>query len=739
MKKPTKTPVVPANPPIEQPIVQTLENNYMPYAMSVIISRAIPEIDGFKPAHRKLLYTMYKMGLLTGSRSKSADVVGTTMRLNPHGEGAIYETLVRLTRGNAALLHPFIDSKGNFGKSYSRDMAYAASRYTEVKLDALCAEIFRDIDKNTVDFVDNYNGTMQEPTLLPTTFPNLIVSPNQGIAVGIASSVCPFNLREVCEATINLMKNKDFNPLAQLSAPDFPTGGEILYDEAAMRQIYETGRGSFKVRAKWRFDKKNSLIEVFEIPYTTTIEAIIDKITALVKAGKIKDITDIRDETDLGGLKIAIDIRRSTDPDRLMQNLYASTPLMDSFNCNFNFLINGRPRTMGITEILREWLDFRQNSIARKLNFDLGKNREKLHLLKGLEHILLDIDRAISIIRNTEAEKDVIPNLCAGFGIDTYQADYIAEIRLRNLNREYLLRRTAEIADLEREIADIIAHLENPKKIQSMIAAQLREVAKKYGAERRSDIVHEFQPPSAIAAPIDDYPITLIFTRDNYFKKIPTSSIRAGTEQFLKEDDKINQEIHATNADDILFFSDCHNVYKLRANDIADSRAGQLGDYLSNLLNAPDERIVFVCATKDYAGHILFAFENGKIAKVTLESYATKTYRKKQVSAYSNKSPLVYAGYLAQDMDFLAIRETNMGVERAVVFNTEALPVYTTKNTGGITVLRLKRGSILGRMIALSPDSLANLNHARISVFPSAGVSFGGLDLAEFYSTTDKH
>ena len=725
--KPTASPI--ENHPIEQNIINTLENNYMPYAMSVIISRAIPEIDGFKPAHRKLLYTMYKMNLLTGGRMKSADVVGTTMRLNPHGEMAIYDTLVRLTRGNAALLHPFVDSKGNFGKSYSRDMAHAASRYTEVRLDAICAEVFRDIDKNTVDFVDNYNGTMQEPTLLPTGFPNLLVSPNQGIAVGIASSVCSFNLREVCQATINFMKNKNFDPVAELSAPDFSTGGEILYDEAEIRKIYETGRGSFKVRSKWRYDKSNAVIEVYEIPYTTTIEAIIDKITALVKAGKIKDITDIRDETDLNGLKIAIDIRRSTDPDQLMNRLFATTPLLDSFSCNFNFLVHGRPRTMGITEILTEWLDFRQDSIVRRLNYDLAKTREKLHLLKGLERILLDIDRAIAIIRNTEAERDVIPNLCQGFDIDSVQAEYIAEIRLRNLNKEYLLKRTKEIASLEGDISDIQEHLDNPKKVQNLITTELREIAKKYGNDRRTDIIHEMQVAALPSIPIENYPITLILTRENYFKKIPSSSIRPGAEQLLKEGDSILQEISSFNTHDILFFSDHYNVYKLRADDIASCRPSQMGDFLSNLLSAPDEQIVFITATEDYSGHLLFAFENGKVAKITLESYATKTYRKKQLNAFSNKSPLVYAGFISEDIDVLAIRETPQGVDRAIIFNTSLLPIYQAKNAGGITVMRLKKGSHLGKIMSLQPEM--DMDYARIEAFPAAGVTFTALDLAQ--------
>jgi len=705
------------SPPIPQGIVETLESNYMPYAMSVIVSRAIPEIDGFKPAHRKLLYTMYKMGLLTGNRSKSADVVGTTMRLNPHGEQAIYETLVRLTRGNETLLHPFVDSKGNFGKVYSRDMAYAASRYTEVKLSTLANEIFRDIDKDTVKLVDNYNGTMLEPTLLPTTFPNVLTMPNIGIAVGMACSVCSFNLTEVCRAVISFIKDKEFNPLDILIAPDFSTGGEIIYNREDLAKIYETGRGSFKIRSRYRYDAENSCIEVYEIPYTTTIEAIIDKIHVLVKSGKMKEIIDVRDETDLKGLKIAIDIKKSADPDYIMQRLFSATPLMDSFSCNFNLLINGRPQTLSIRSIISHWIDFRKDCIEGRLKYDLAKNQEKLHLLKGLAKILLDIDKAIKIIRETESEKYVIPNLCEGFVIDEIQAEYIAEIRLRNLNKEYLLKRVQEQQGLEDEIAKIAEILQDEKKVLNIIIAEQRDIIKKYGQERKTDIVTEHTEVLHPQVLVDNYSVNLYLTKDNYFKKTPLSSLRNNPEIHVKENDVIIQQIPAQNADDILFFSDKHNVYKLKAHEIDDVRPSQMGLFLNNLLVCePGEKIIFIASAGEYAGHLLFAFENGKIALVTLESYATKTNRKKQVNAYSDKSPLIFAEHILEHKDYLAIRNDGRGM----LFNTSQLPTYSAKNAGGVQVVKLTKNGWLKR-IADSKNFEEDIEWLRCKKLPSSG------------------
>lgn len=718
-KKPEQLKLQFENKPMPQNITDTLELNYMPYAMSVIVSRAIPEIDGFKPAHRKLLYTMYKMGLLSGNRMKSADVVGTTMRLNPHGDSAIYETLVRLTRGNDALLHPFIDSKGNFGKVYSRDMAYAASRYTEVKLDAVCAEIFKEIDKNTVDFIDNYNGTMKEPMLLPTTFPNLLVTPNQGIAVGMASTVCSFNLKEICTAAIGYIKNPDIDLLKVISAPDFSTGGDIIYDEDALNAIYETGRGSIKVRAKYRYDKKNSCIEIYEIPYTTTIEAIIDKIIALVKSGKMKEIVDVRDETDLNGLKIAIDIRKSADPEAVMQRLFMSTPLLDSFSCNFNILVDGKPRTMGIKEILHEWLRFRIGCIRRRVDFDLTKNNEKLHLLAGLSKILLDIDKAIRIIRQTAAEKDVIPNLMSGFGIDQIQAEFIAEIKLRNLNREYLQNRINELDKLKKEIAELEEILGDESKIRLIIVDELKEVMKKYGKARRSGIVYvlEEQKPSADMF-IEDYALKLFLTEHSYLKKIPLTSLRSSGEQYLKDNDTIIQEIEATNKAELLFFSDRQNVYKMKAHEIPDCKASAIGEFSNNLLNGDEgERILYVAVTYDYAGYMLFGFENGKIAKVTMESYSTKMNRKKLVNAYSGKSKPVFFEYIKEEKDFLAVRSA----DKATLFNTAELPVFSAKNAAGVQVITLKKNSQMSRVIALESFVSDDPQYYRTDKIPSSG------------------
>jgi len=689
-------------PPIQQGILETLESNYMPYAMSVIVSRAIPEIDGFKPAHRKLLYTMYKMGLLTGNRSKSADVVGTTMRLNPHGEGAIYETLVRLTRGNESLLHPFIDSKGNFGKVYSRDMAYAASRYTEVRLATICTEIFKDIDKNTVEFVDNYNGTLKEPVLLPTTFPNLLVTPNTGIAVGMASSICSFNLEEVCTAVINLLKTPDHDVAEDMKAPDFSTGAELLYNQGEIANIYKTGRGSFKLRSIWTYDKDNNCIEVSEIPYTTTIEAIIDKIHALVKSGKIREITDVRDETDLKGLKIAIDIKKSADPDVVMQRLFAGTPLMDSFSCNFNLLIDGRPKTLGVRDILLHWIDFRKRCIHGQLGFDLEKNKEKLHLLEGLAKILMDIDKAIKIIRETDKERDVIPNLCAGFEIDKVQAEYIAEIRLRNLNKEYLLKRVGERDALTKEISDIQAILDDEGKLGAIIAKEQKAIIKKFGQERKTQIVEAEAITARPAVFVEDYPVNLYLTRDGYFKKIPRASLRANPQIYVKEDDTIIQTITAQNADDILFFSTHRNCFKLKAHELEDHKPSQLGSYLNNVLSSEDdEKIGFVASTGDYSGHLLFAFENGKVAVVNLSSYATQNNRKRLLNAISDKSPLIFADHLLAHRNYAVTFMGRKDEIRHFVFNTDILPVYSAKNAGGVQVAKLPPKG--GKMLAFEP------------------------------------
>ena len=701
---------------IEQPVPVALELNYMPYTMHVIISRAIPEIDGFKPSHRKLLYTMYKMGLLTGGRIKSADVVGQTMRLNPHGDGPIYETLVRLTRGNNALLHPFIDSKGNFGKQYSRDMSFAASRYTEVKLDAICTEIFANIDKNTVDMVDNYNSTMLEPTLLPTTFPNLLVTPNQGIAVGMASSVCSFNMREVCLTTAKWIIDPNTDISKTLPAPDFSSGGQLIYKESEISTIYKTGRGSFKLRGRYRYDKKNSCIEVYEIPYTTTIEAIIDKVANLVKAGKIREITDIRDETDLHGLKIAIDIKRSTDPDKLMHRLFNSTTLQDSFSCNFNFLVDGRPRTMGITEILSEWLKFRIDCYSRQIAFDIDRKTKQAHLLEGLSKVALDIDEAIRIIRQTPTEDMVIPNLMKGFEIDQPQAEYVAEIRLRNLNREYLLRRVGELDALLNEIAELKALHGSEDKLRESIAEQLKALAKKYGVPRRTEIIHEeeqtvFEEDEFI----EDYSLKLFLSDHGYLKKISLVSLRSSGEQNLREGDSILQVVDATNKSDVLFFSNHHNVYKLRAYDLPDTRASALGEYLANRLEMDEgEQIIYMTATLDYSGNMIFAYENGKVAKVPLSGYAGR--RKKMLKAYSEKTKLVGMCFQAEDGDLYLTR----GTDKTMVMNTSLLSPITSRTTAGVQVFTLRKNTTLTLMRPmLEPDEEMELY--RVTKVPSTG------------------
>ena len=717
-KKPEPKPIVPAHIQ-EMPITETLEQNYMPYAISVIVSRAIPEIDGFKPSHRKLLYTMYLMGLLRGDRTKSSNVVGQTMRLNPHGDAAIYETMVRLTTGNGALLLPFVDSKGNFGKVYSRLMAYAAPRYTEVKLAPVCQELFGDIDKNTVTFVDNFDGTMQEPLLLPVSFPNILVNPNQGIAVGMASNFCSFNLREVCDTTIRYIKNPDCDLLESLPGPDLPTGGELLYQEAELRQIYDTGRGSFRVRAKYHYDKKSSCIEVTEIPYSTTLEAIQDKIIQLVKAGKIKDVTDVRDETDLNGLKLTLDIRRSADPELLMRRLFALTPLEDTFSCNFNLLIDGRPKTLGVREILGEWLRFRLASVKNRLAYDIEKKTQKLHLLQGLSQILLDIDKAIRIIRETELESMVVPNLMLGFTIDQVQAEYIAEIKLRNINREFILNRIKEREGLEAELRELQATLGSDAKIKNLIAQQLRAVAKKYGEERRTAIVTpEEGPLPAPAELIEDYGVRLFLTEQNYLKKISLTALRTSGEQKLKEDDQVCQELDTTNRAEVLLFSDRCCVYKLKAHEIPDGKASQLGLYLPNLLGLSEgERILYVTATKDFAGYMFFVFQNGKAVKVPLGAYATKSNRKKLVNAYSDKAPLAYLAHIPEDSDFLLLRDA----DKATLMNTALLSESVSKNAGGIQAYTLKKNSKVSRVIPKDEFLSNNVEYYRTQKLPTTG------------------
>lgn len=629
----------------EERITDTLEKNYMPYAMSVIISRALPEIDGFKPSHRKLLYTMYKMGLLNGGRTKSANVVGQTMRLNPHGDSAIYDTMVRLARGNESLLYPYVDSKGNFGKAYSRDMAYAASRYTEVKLEPICNELFRDIDKDTVDFVPNYDNTMMEPTLFPTTFPSVLVNANVGIAVSMASNVCPFNLTEVCDTTIALLKNPEADVTETLLGPDFPGGGFLLKDADEFRKICETGRGSVKVRAKWNYDKAGGCIEVTEIPYSTTIEAIMDKIVDGIKQGKLREISYVRDETDLSGLKIAIDLKRGADPEKVMQKLFRMTPLQDSYSCNFNILIHGQPRVMGVKEILTEWIAFREECVRRRIVYDLQRKREKLHLLEGLERILLDIDEAIRIVRETKEESEVVPNLMQGFSMDEIQAEYVAEIKLRHLNREYILRRTQEMEQLRTDIDSLQQTLESPKKIRAVIAKELKETAKKYGQPRKTQFCEvDLQAESDPTMDIPDYPVHLFLSESGYFKKISPASLRMNAEQKLKEDDRIIAHWETTNRTELLFFTNQQQVYKTKASVFEDSKASLLGDYIPAKLGFDEgEFVVSVILTNDYSGMLLFVYENGKVAKVPLQSYATKTNRKKLANAYSDKSPLVTA------------------------------------------------------------------------------------------------
>ena len=704
----------------EQPISETLEINYMPYAMSVIVSRAIPEIDGFKPSHRKLLYTMYRMGLLTGGRTKSANIVGQTMKLNPHGDAAIYETMVRLARGNETLLHPFVDSKGNFGKVYSRDMAYAASRYTEAKLDPFSAEIFKDIDCDTVDMVDNYDATMKEPALLPTTFPNVLVSANQGIAVGMASNICSFNLREVCETTIALMKNPDHDILETLPGPDFSTGAQLLFDEAATREIYATGRGSFKLRAKWRYVKEGNLIEITEIPYTTATEVIMDKVAELIKLGKIKEISDMRDETDLGGLKLTIDLKRGVEPEKLMQKLFRMTPLQDSFACNFNILIAGMPRVLGVGEILLEWTAWRTDCIKRRIFFQIQKKEDRLHLLKGLERILLDIDKAIAIIRETELESEVVPNLMIGFGIDEIQANFVAEIKLRNINKEYILKQTKAIDQLEQEIADLRATLNSPKKLQDVIISELKQVSEKYGQPRKTEIVYDTVEQAADEEEdqTPDYPVTLFVSREGYLKKITAQSLRMSGEQKFKEGDGLAFSVETSNRAEILVMTDRAQCYKSRLSDFEDGKASQLGDYLPQKLGMdPGENVLQVLLPGDYKGFALFVFENGKAAKVPLSAYETKTNRKKLTGAYCDKSPLVTAMALPEERQVAVFTTDN----RAVIFSTAQLLPKTTRSTQGVSVVSLKKKAAVSRALPAESSGIVNQSRYRTRTLPSAG------------------
>ena len=704
---------------VDQPITVTLDENYMPYAMSVIVSRAIPEIDGFKPAHRKLLYTMYKMGLLTGSRTKSANIVGQTMRLNPHGDAAIYETMVRLSKGNEALLHPFVDSKGNFGKVYSRDMAYAASRYTEAKLAPICAELFRDLDCDAVDFVDNYDNTMKEPSLLPTTFPNVLVSANQGIAVGMASQICGFNLGEVCDTTIAYLKNPAHDIASTLLAPDFPTGGQILCDGDELREIYRTGRGGVKVRSRYRYDRKENLIEVYEIPYSTSLEAILDKVAELVKAGKVKEINDMRDESDLSGLKLAIDLKRGVDPDKLMAKLFRLTPLQDTVSCNFNILIAGQPRVLGVDGILEEWTAWRTECVKRRVYFVLKKKQDKLHLLQGLKRILLDIDKAIRTIRETEEEAEVIPNLMIAFGIDQVQAEYVAEIKLRNINKEYILKRVAETASLADEIADLEDTLAKPARIRRIIIDELTEVRKKYAVPRRTEIVYGHElPEEPEEEPVDDYPVHLFLSREGYFKKITPQSLRMSGEQKFKEGDALRQSFETTNAAELLFFTDRQQVYKTRASEFGETKASALGDYLPAKLGMDEgENVIYLTLAGDYSGFMLFLFENGKAAKVPLSAYATTSNRRRLTGAYSDKAPLTAMLALREDTE-LALYTSE---PRCLLMHTASLTPKTTRSTQGVAVMTIKPKYRLERVAPAAETGITNPARYRTRTLPAAG------------------
>ena len=706
---------------VEQPITDTLETNYMPYAMSVIVSRAIPEIDGFKPSHRKLLYTMYKMGLLTGARTKSANIVGQTMRLNPHGDAAIYDTMVRLSKGYGALLTPFVDSKGNFGKSYSRDMSWAAPRYTEAKLSAICGEIFKDIDSDTVDFVDNYDNTMKEPALLPTTFPNILVSANSGIAVGMASQFCGFNLKEVCDTTVAYLKNPDCDLTETLLAPDFPTGGEMIFDTDAIRDIYNTGRGSVRVRAKYRYVKDQNLLEIYEIPYSTTVEAILDKVAELIKAGKAKEISDMRDETDLSGLKLAIDLKRGVDPDKLMAKLYKLTPLEDAFACNFNVLIAGSPKVLGVRQILEEWTAWRTDSVKRRIFFVLGKKKEKLHLLKGLKRILLDIDKAIRIIRETEEEAEVIPNLMIGFGIDQIQAEYVAEIKLRNINKEYILKRTRETDALRDEIDDLEDLLNSPQRVKKVIVEELNAAAKKYGEPRRTSIVypHEITSYTPEEEQKEEYPVTVFLSREGYFKKITPASLRMNSEQKFKEGDALRQSFETTSNAEAMFFTDQCQVYKTRLGEFDDAKASVLGDYLPTKLkmDAGENVIFMVLPGVDYAGSLLFFYENGKAARIEMKAYQTASNRRKLTGAYSDKSPLACIRRLDEDCE-LAVYSNE---PRCLIFHTALLAPKTTRSAQGVAVMTLKPKYHLETVLLSEETSITNRTRYRVRAIPAAG------------------
>lgn len=724
-----KTHIFGAGEVVDQKIVDTIENNFMPYAMSVIMSRAIPEIDGFKPSHRKILYMMYKMGLLTGARAKSAKIVGQVMQLNPHGDAAIYDTMVRLSKGYEALLHPYVDSKGNFGKAFSRDMMWAASRYTEAKLEKICAELFADIDKDTVDMVDNFDNSMKEPALLPVTFPSVLVNANTGIAVGMASSICSFNLEEVCKTTIELLRDPKFDVSETLKAPDFAGGGLLVYDKVAMDEIYNTGRGSFKVRARYSFDKSNSCIEITEIPPTTTSEAIIDKVIEKVKAGSLREISDIRDETDLSGLKITIDVKRGTDPDKLMKKLYASTPLQDSFSCNFNVLINGMPRVLGVRELLGEWIEFRSGCVRRRTAFDLKRATDRLHLLRGLEKILLDIDKAISIIRNTEEESEVVPNLMIGFRIDKIQAEYVAEIKLRHLNKEYILKRLQDIDRLEEAIKDLNDILENPKRIKQIIIYELKEVVKKYAKPRKTEIIYSVELEEETVEPdIPEYPVTVFFTKGGYFKKITPLSLRMSGTQKLKDGDEIAQTVETTNSAELLFFTNKCQVYKSRACDFDDTKASVLGDYVAAKLEMEEGELpVYMAVTSDYSGYMMFFFENGKAAKVSLDAYRTVTKRKKLIKAFSDKSPVAAVMQLAADEEIVVISSAG----RHLLLNTAVILPKTTKDTIGVGVMTLKKGQRLMSARKYREGEFAKAYRYRAKNLPAAGALLSSEDEAE--------
>lgn len=720
-KKSKEKPVVKLPPaPIQyQYITDTLETNYMPYAMSVILSRAIPEIDGFKPSHRKLLYTMYKMGLLSGSRTKSANVVGQTMKLNPHGDQAIYETMVRLSRGNEALLHPLVDSKGNFGKQYSRDMKFAASRYTEVRLDKICSEIFGDMDKDAVDFVDNYDGTLKEPTLLPATFPNILCNPTAGIAVGLASNICSFNLKEVCDATIAYLNDPDVDMMDYIKGPDFSTGGYYVFDENVLRNVVNTGRGSFRLRAKYNYDKSNSCIEITQIPYTTSVEAIMDTIIDMFKENKVKEINDMRDETDINGLKITIDIKRNADPDALMLKLFKSTALEDTFGCNFNVLVEGKPMVLGVKGIIAEWVRFRMNCVRRVLTHEINRKERQLHLLEGLKKILLDIDKAIAVIRGTEEDSKVVPNLMEAFGIDQLQAEFVADIKLRNLNKKYILDRTADIDDLRKSIDDMTALRGSDRKIRKFIANQLADIAKKYGQPRRTEILYEVEEfQQSQEELIDDYNCHVLLTNDGYFKKVPATSLRGNPEQKVKDGDVIVQEGDYTNRNEILFFTNKQNVYKCKLYDMPESKASMLGNYLSNELNMePGERPINYVVLNKYEGHMVFVFENGKVSKVPMSAYETKTNRKKLQNAYSDASPLINALYLTEDADMVLFSN----ISKIMIFNTALVAAKTTKNNQGVQVMTSKKGSVVTKAQLQSIANIGNEKYYRARHIPAVG------------------